>query len=98
MENKAVYVCFVHNNFDDLCGEDDISCLMVTDDQNEIDKWLEKQFAEAAENGYFSDEDISVFKGRFDFTVTFSEGNENDGFDSYFLFCRPATMNRSSYL
>lgn len=96
MENKAVYVCFVHNNFDDLCGEDDISCLMVTDDQNEIDKWLEKQFAEAEENEYFSDEDISAFKGRFDYTVTFSKGNEEDGFDSYFLFCRPAMLHRRS--
>ena len=51
MENKTVFVCFVHNNFDDLCGEDDISCLMVTDNQKEIDEWLEKQFDEAEENG-----------------------------------------------
>jgi len=27
MENKPVYVCFVHNNFDDLCGEDDMQDL-----------------------------------------------------------------------
>ena len=87
MENKTVFVCFVHNNFDDLCGEDDISCLMVTDNQKEIDEWLEKQFAEAEENGYFSDEDISTFKGRFDYTVTVSKGNADDGYDSYFFFC-----------
>lgn len=93
MENKPVYVCFVHNNFNDLCGEDDISNLMVTDSQKEIDEWLEKQLAEAEENGYFSGEDISAFKGRFDYTVTVSKGNEDDGYDTYFFFCRPAVLH-----
>lgn len=92
MKNKIIYVCFVHNNFDDLCGENDISCIMVTDDQKEIDKWLEKQFAEAKENGYFSDEDESSFKGKSDFTVTVSKGNDKDGYNSYFFFCRSAMM------
>ena len=92
MENKPLFVCFVQNNLESLSGEDDISCLIVTDNQKKIDEWLEKQFAEAEENGYFSDEDISAFKGRFDFTVTVSKGNEEDGYDCYYFFCRPAIV------
>ena len=60
--NNTVFVCFVQNNIGFSNGEEEISCLMVTQSQEKIDKWLEKQVAEAEENGYFSDEDINELK------------------------------------
>ena len=90
--NNLVFVCFVQNNIGFFNGEEEISCLMVTQSQEKIDKWLEKQVAEAEENGYFSDEDINGYKGRFDYTITLSKGNEVNGFDCYFLVCRPAVI------
>ena len=59
--NNTVFVCFVQNNIGFSNGEEEISCLMVTQSQEKIDKWLEKQVAEAEENGYFSDEDINGY-------------------------------------
>ena len=47
---------------------------------------------EAEENGYFYDEDVNTYIGRFDYTVTVSKENEKDGFEHYFIICRPAIV------
>lgn len=90
--NNIVFVCFVQNNIGFSNGEDEISCLMVTNSQDKIDNWLEEQVLEAEENGYSADDDVNTYKGRFDYTITLSKGNEADGFDNYFLVCRPAKL------
>lgn len=92
MENKMVYVCFVQNSLGVLQGEEVVSCLMVTQSQKKIDNWLDDQLAEAAENGYTPDEDVKTFKGTFDYTLTVSKGNEDEGFDSYCFVCKPSII------
>lgn len=92
MGNNMIFVCFVHNNFGLLQGEEEISCPMVTREQKKIDDWLEKQIAEAEENGYFCDEDINTYKGRFDYIIPVSKGNEKEGYDYYYIFCKPAAI------
>jgi len=92
MENKTVYVCFVQNSLGVLQGEEVISSMIVTQDRKKIDSWLDEQLAEAAENGYTPDEDVNTFKGTFDYTLTVSKGNEDEGFDSYSIVCRPIVM------
>lgn len=47
---------------------------------------------EAEENGYFYDEDVNTYICRFDYTVTVSKENEKDGFEHYFIICRPAIV------
>ena len=83
MGNNMIFVCFVHNNFGLLQGEEEISCLMVTREQKKIDDWLEKQIA---------DEDINTYKGRFDYIIPVSKGNEKEGYDHYYIFCKPAAI------
>ena len=92
MENKTVYVCFVQNSLGVLQGEEIISSMIVTQDCKKIDLWLDERLAEAAENEYTPDEDANVIKGTFDYTLTVSKGNENEGFDSYSLVCRLVVM------
>ena len=92
MENKNVYVCYVQNNLGLLQGEEVISCLMVTQNQDKIDSWLDEQLREAEENGYAPDDDVTTYKGTFDYTLTVSKGNEEDGFDSYCFVCKPYTL------
>ena len=60
--NNIVYVCFVQNNIGFSNGEDEISCLMVTNSQDKIDNWLEEQVLEAEENGYSADDDVNTYK------------------------------------
>lgn len=90
--NNTVFVCFVQNNIGFSNGEDEISCLLVTKSQERIDKWLKEQIAEAAENGYFTEDDVDGNKERFNYTITLSKGNDTDGYDNYFLVCRVATI------
>ena len=63
--------------------------MMVTRSQARIDKWLDEQINEAMENGYIPDEAVDAFKGKNDYYLTVSKGNEEEGYDSYGLICKP---------
>jgi len=92
MENKTVFVCFVQNNLGVLQGEEVISCLMVTQSQDKIDSWLDRMLVEAAENGYFPEEDVDSYKDTYDYELAVSKGNDAEGYDTYYFVCKQVVV------
>ena len=87
-KNEIVYVCYVLDGMGLLKGEEVVPCLTVTQSQSMVDKWLDEQLEEAKENGYLPDEDPEVYKDTCNFSINVSRGNEEEGYDSYFIVCR----------
>lgn len=71
-----------------LNNEEAVSCLTVTQSMEVVGKWLHSQLNEAKENGFLPEENIESCKEATDFSLCVSKGNDDDGYESYFLVCR----------
>ena len=92
MNDNVIYVCYVQNYLGVLDGEDVVSSMIVTKNQEIIDKWFLEQIKEAEEIGFKPDVDVDLFLGMSDYVLTVSKGNEKDGFESYGLVCKPLVL------
>ena len=95
MDKKDIIcVCYVQNYLGILDGEDVVSSMIVTKDQEQIDKWLMEQIEEAEEFGFGPDEEPELFLGMNDYMLNLSKGDEKDGFESYGLVCKPVILRK----
>ncbi|MBE5040531.1 hypothetical protein [Ructibacterium gallinarum] len=83
-----VNVCYVQNYLGIMDGEDVISSLLVTTNQDRVDNWLSERLWEGKELGFQPEELPDSFFGITDYELVMSKGNEQEGYTSYGLVCR----------
>lgn len=83
-----VNVCYVQNYLGIMDGEDVISNLLVTKNQNRVDSWLSERLQEGKELEYQPEESPDSLFGITDYELVMSKGNEKEGYTSYGLVCR----------
>lgn len=83
-----VNVCYVQNYLGIMDGEDVISNLLVTKNQDRVDSWLSERLQEGEELGYQPEESPDSLFGITDYELVMLKGNEKEGYTSYGLVCR----------
>ena len=87
------YLCYVQNYLGILDGEDVISNVHIFTEQSKIDDWFRYNIRESKELGFIPEDHPSTYIGMNDFECVLSKGNDEEGYESYGIVCRPCILN-----
>lgn len=73
-------------------GEDVISNLLVTTNQEYVDRWLSERLQEGEELGFQPEEPPEGLIGGTDYEAIMSKGNDEEGYTTYGLVCRTCVV------
>ena len=83
-----VTVCYAQNYLGKMDGEDVISSLLVTTNQERVNGWLSERVQEGLELGYHPEDSPDDFIDAADYELVMVKGNDKEGYTTYGLVCR----------